>query len=93
MTSRAKTRGARSGGFVRVDKQTSTTITQLAHDLDVQKKEIVALAVERLRRERMLDALNNGYAELRADPTAWREELAESALWETSTISDGLTDE
>ena len=33
--------------------------------------------------------LNAGYAELKKDPEAWAEELAEEALWDR-TLMDGL---
>jgi hypothetical protein len=52
---------------------------------------VVERAVEHYRRELFLADLNAAYARLRADPVAWRDELAERALWET-TLADGLDD-
>ena len=49
-------------------------------------------AVERYRRDRLLDEANAAYARLQADPDAWKEELAERQLWET-TLMDGLGNE
>jgi bifunctional DNA-binding transcriptional regulator/antitoxin component of YhaV-PrlF toxin-antitoxin module len=40
-------------------------------------------------RERLLREADEAYAALRADPEAWKEELAERALWER-TLMDGL---
>ena len=46
-------------------------------------------AVEHYQRERFLDQVNAAYSALRKDPKAWKEELAERALWE-GTLADGL---
>ena len=37
----------------------------------------------------LIEETNRAYAALRADPEAWREELAERALWD-ATLLDGL---
>jgi hypothetical protein len=47
--------------------------------------------VQRDRRDRFLDRVNDAYSALRRDPEAWAEEQAERALWD-STLADGLTD-
>jgi hypothetical protein len=49
-------------------------------------------ALRELRRKRLLEGANEGYATLRNDPEAWAEELAERAAWD-STLSDDLEDE
>lgn len=77
---------------VRIDKGTSATLDSLAKKKGQTKKDIIAQAVERMRREEILEAANVGYAAMKSDPVAWREELGERALWE-STISDGLKGE
>jgi hypothetical protein len=46
---------------------------------------------EEAERARFFQAYNAGYAELRADPDAWAEELRERALWDV-TLADGLRD-
>jgi methionine synthase II (cobalamin-independent) len=74
---------------VRIDRKTSAILESLARKKGQAKKEIIARAVERLRREEILDAANAGYATLKGDPGSWREELDERAPWE-STVSDGL---
>lgn len=40
-------------------------------------------------RDRLLEAANEAYWELRSNADAWREELAERALWD-GTLEDGL---
>jgi hypothetical protein len=37
----------------------------------------------------LLEAMNAGYAKLRADPQAWAAELAERELWD-QTLADGV---
>ena len=77
---------------MRVDRATSGVIARLAREIGVARKEIVALAVERLRRHRVLESANAGFAAMKRDSAAWRDELEERAGWET-TLADGLADE
>jgi predicted transcriptional regulator len=77
---------------VRVDRATSGAIARLAQETGLPRKEIVALAVERLRRDRILASANAGFAAMKKDSGAWREELEERASWET-TLVDGLRGE
>jgi hypothetical protein len=41
------------------------------------------------RHRRLLEETNRGYAALRADPEAWRAELAERSIWDAA-LQDGL---
>lgn len=77
---------------VRVDRVTSSAIAYLARETGVARKEIVALAIERLRRQRILESANAGFAAMKKDAGVWREELDERGAWE-STLTDGLGDE
>ena len=45
--------------------------------------------LEKYRQNIMLRQLNEDYAALKKDNKAWKEELKERSLWE-STLSDGL---
>jgi hypothetical protein len=47
------------------------------------------VAIETYRRKCFLDGLASDFRALRDDPEAWREELEERRLWET-TLLDGL---
>ena len=76
----------------RIDKATDRVLSALAKETGRPKKEIVARAIERARRDAILDEMNAGYAALKADPAAWRDELAERNSW-GSTNLDGLKDE
>jgi hypothetical protein len=77
---------------VRVNRATIGAISRLAQETGLPQKEIVALAVERLRRHRILASANAGFAAMKKDSLAWREELEERRGWET-TLADGLSDE
>nr|MDP9179957.1 ribbon-helix-helix protein, CopG family [Gemmatimonadota bacterium] len=50
---------------VRIDKKTSAILDDLARKSGRAKKEIIRRAVERMRREEILDAANAGYAVLK----------------------------
>ena len=47
---------------------------------------------EKKRREELLKKANESFARLRRDRNAWKEELKERALWE-STLFDGLEED
>ena len=53
---------------------------------------VVRSALEVYRRQRFLDEVNAGYAELRRDARSWEAWTAERALWD-QTLSDGLVAE
>lgn len=74
---------------VRVDRATSSAIADLARETGVARKEVVALAVERLRRHRILESANAGFAAMKRDTGVWREEVDERGSWE-ATLADGL---
>ena len=42
--------------------------------------------------ERFLDEVNAAYCRLRADPKAWKEELAERQIWD-GALRDGIEKE
>jgi hypothetical protein len=75
--------------MVRVSAATHDVLRKLAEETSESMQEIVAVAVERYRRQRILDATNEAYAALRADPQAWSELQEERALWE-NTLMDGI---
>jgi hypothetical protein len=77
---------------VRVDRATSSAIARIARETGVARKEVVALALERLRRQRILESANTGFAAMKRDAGVWREELDERGSWE-STLANGLGDE
>ena len=53
---------------------------------------VLRSALEVYRRQRFLDEINAGYAELRQDRRSWQEWTTERMLWD-GTLSDGLVAE
>jgi hypothetical protein len=77
---------------VRVDEKTHQRLCELSREMDVSLGDVVAKAVERYRRERILLQAVEAQERLREDPVAWAEYRAELALWD-NTLMDGLEDE
>jgi hypothetical protein len=78
--------------MIRVPATTHQTLRELAKETGEPMQELLAEAVEALRRRRMLELTNAAYAALQADPQRWQEELDERAAWEV-TLADGQEDE
>jgi hypothetical protein len=83
---------AQATSTVRVKAHVHTTLQALARELNEPIQDVLEEAVERFRRQRMIELHNQAYAALKADPDAWRAELAERALWD-ATLADGLEPE
>jgi predicted transcriptional regulator len=77
--------------MIRVSEETHTALRDLAREVNAPVGDVVAQAVALLQRERLIDAINAGYANLRDNPAASAEELAERAAWD-ATLADGLED-
>lgn len=75
--------------LVRVNEATREHLKEIATTDGETMQAVVEQAVEGYRKKRILEATNAAYAALRADPEAWRAEMAERRLWE-STLLDGL---
>lgn len=78
----------------RISERTHRTLKQLAVESGRTFEQVIDDAVAVYERERLLTAINNGYAALRSDPEAWAAEQRERALWD-GTLTDGTdgTDE
>jgi hypothetical protein len=72
---------------VRIKSETHAKLRDIAKSSGQSMPDVLDEAVETLRRIRLLDETSRAYAALRADPKAWRAELAERELWET-TLGD-----
>lgn len=77
---------------VRIRPETHRKLKELAAAYGQPMPDILDRAVEMLRRQAFLEANNEAFARLRADPKAWAEELEERAVWDT-TLMDGLEDD
>lgn len=76
---------------VRVPEQTREILRELSNQSGVPIADLVARAVEKLRREYFLEATNKAFAALREDPVAWAAELQERAEWD-NTLEDRQDD-
>ncbi|HEV3436277.1 MAG TPA: hypothetical protein VG122_02895 [Gemmata sp.] len=65
------------------------TLVELAARTGQSPTAILDAAVEEYRRKIFFEAMNAGYAALRADPQAWADEQAERRTWD-ATNADGL---
>lgn len=77
---------------VRIEPGAHAALAEIARAKHITLTQALTHAVEALRREVFLERLNAGYARLRSEPTAWKDEEKERALWELS-VADGLEGE
>jgi predicted transcriptional regulator len=77
---------------VRIKPGTHAKLKELAGELGKSMPEVLAAAIDGLYRQRFLEDCNRAYARLKANPKAWREELAQRKAWD-ATLADGLENE
>jgi hypothetical protein len=76
---------------VRIQPESYAKLRQLAKEAGATMPDVLAEAIDELYRRRFLDECNAAYARLKADPKAWKKELAERRAWD-ATLGDGLED-
>ena len=74
---------------VRISKADHNTLIELSRATGKSMASTLSEAIRAQKRKFVIEATNAAYAELRKDPKAWKEEIEERVLWE-STLSDGL---
>jgi len=77
---------------IRISSRGRDILRELARKEGQPMGAVLEAALERYRREKFLEDANAAFAALKANPSAWREELAERSLWE-NTLGDGLEKE
>ncbi len=77
---------------VKLDAKTYAKLRETATETGESMIAVLAKAVENYRRQIFLEALNADFAALRSDTRAWKEELAERAVWDNA-LADGLEDD
>jgi len=82
----------RTGSTLRIPDETHTTLKALADETGESMQSLVALAVEQMRRQRILDMTNSAYAEMREDPAEWQAEIDEREAWDVA-LFDGFEEE
>jgi hypothetical protein len=78
-----------SAPTVRISEASYLILKDLAEQTGQTMMEVLNKALDAYRRKLFFEQMNAGYAELRADPEAWAEHLAERRQWD-ATLMDGL---
>jgi len=74
---------------IRISPKSKAALRELAKRAGKPMQTILDEAIDQYSRDKFLDEVNAAYARLRADPKAWKEELAERKEWD-GTLMDGL---
>jgi predicted DNA-binding protein len=74
---------------IRISLRSKAVLRALAKREGKPMQAVLDEAIEHYQRDKFLDEVNAAYATLRNDAVAWKEELAERALWDNA-IADGL---
>ena len=74
---------------VRISKASHQLLKDLAEQTGQTMRDVLDKALDAYRRKLFFEQMNAGYTELRADPEAWAEHLAERRQWD-ATLIDGL---
>jgi hypothetical protein len=78
-----------SAPTVRLSEAAHHLLKELADRTGQTMTDVLDKALDSYRRQIFFEQLNAGYTELRADPQAWAEHMAERKLWD-ATLMDGL---
>ena len=78
-----------SAPTIRISETSHRILKELTEQTGQTMTEVLDKALDAYRRKQFVEKLNAGYAELRADPEAWAEHLAERKQWD-ATLMDGL---
>jgi predicted transcriptional regulator len=78
-----------SAPTVRISEASHQMLKDLAQRTGQTMMDVLDKALSAYQRKLFFERLNAGYAELRADPEAWAEHLAERKAWD-ATLMDGL---
>jgi len=73
----------------RIHQASKAVLDELSEEMKLSKVDVLDIALETLRRERILKAANESYSRIRRDPEASARFDAEVAAWDV-TLGDGL---
>jgi predicted transcriptional regulator len=77
---------------IRISSRSKTALQELAKRQGKPMQAVLDEAIECYQRDKFLDEVNAAYGRLRADPKAWKEELAERQIWDRA-LRDGIEKE
>jgi hypothetical protein len=72
----------------RISAQAHLKLRRLAEELGETSEQVLDRALNAFERDRLLDAINAGYAVIKGDPAQWEADRKEHELWDV-TLSDG----
>jgi len=72
-----------------ISEASHQALKAIAEETGQTEMDVLDKALDVYRRKLFFERLNAGYADLRADPEAWAEHLAELRAWD-ATLMDGL---
>jgi hypothetical protein len=72
-----------------ISERSNQLLKELADQTGQNSLDILDKALDNYRRKLFFEKMNAGYGEMRADPQAWSDHLAERKLWDTA-LMDGL---
>lgn len=75
--------------IVRITPRSKAILNALSRQEGKPMQAVLDEALEKYRRDKLLDAANEAFAALRKDPAAWKREQSERALWDQTSV-DGL---
>jgi predicted transcriptional regulator len=78
-----------SAPTVPISEASYQLLKELAEQTGQPMLDVLDKALDAYRRKLFFEQMNAGYAELRADPEAWAEHLAERKQWDAA-LMDGL---
>lgn len=76
----------------KINARTARTLERLQRRYHKPKTVLIDLAVKKYEDQILLEEINEGYARLKADKKAWKDELKERQELE-GTVGDGLENE
>ncbi|MCG2796438.1 MAG: hypothetical protein L6427_11370 [Actinomycetia bacterium] len=74
---------ARKWTTVRIAHSWSPLLGELSEDMGLSRGDVVGVALDRLRRQKMLDDSNKAYARMLADPEAAKAWEKEIGIWDS----------
>ncbi|MGC8640663.1 MAG: toxin-antitoxin system protein [Isosphaeraceae bacterium] len=77
--------------MVRVSRSAHAVLRGLTDEANESLTDVLDRVVESYRRAHFFEGLDNDFAALRRNKTAWEEERKEREAWD-ATLSDGLKD-
>ena len=77
---------------VRISSTSYQILKTLSQGKGQSMQSVMDQAIENLRRHKMLEAANSAFSALKADKSAWQEEVKEREIWE-NTLLDGVEKE